>query len=170
MLLFPNMGYIQQLGAFVLAELYSRDSTDLTLTNKMLVYLGGTAGVGNIPDAEQIWFVDPRSGFTYVSRRYGPDVIDGKTVDSGIGSRMLAHANELLAQTYQVDRDANNDPILDKHGQPNLVLDANGQPTVTSPQNASIFKDYVGIVDAVVEVARDVGHGPGLDAKPPQVP
>lgn len=169
-LLFPNVGYIQQLGAFVLAQLYARDSTDLTLANKMLVYVQGTEGVIDIPDAEQVRFTDPRSGFVYVARKFGPDTIDGKTIDSGVGSRMLMHANDLLAQTYTVDRDADNKPIVDQYGQPSLTLDANGQPTVATPTNATILSDYVGIIDAAVEVARLAGHGPGLGLNPPSSP
>lgn len=170
-LLFPNLGYIQQLGAFVLAELYARESTDLSLANKLLVYIDGTNnGVIYIPDASQIRFTDPRSNFTYIAQRFGPDTIDDKTIDSGIASRMLIHANDLLARTYTVELDANGDPILDQYGQPKIVLDTNGQPTVASPANTTIFSDYVGVVDAAVEVSRMVGHGPGLGLRPPSVP
>jgi hypothetical protein len=169
-LVFPNLGYIQQLGAYVLAQLYARENTDLSLHNKMLIYLGGTEGVVDIPTSEQIRFTDPRSTFTYVARRFGPDTIDGTTVDSGIASRMLQHANDLLAQTYTVELDAGGQPVLNQFGQPNVIPDANGQPTVANASNMTIFADYIGVVDAAVEVSRQVGHGPGLGLKPPQGP
>jgi hypothetical protein len=169
-LVFPNLGYIQQLGAYVLAELYARENTDLSLANKLLVYVQGTEGVIDIPDANQMRFTDPRSGFTYVAQRFGDDTIDGKVVDSGISSRMLKHANDLLAEVYEVTRDANDNPVLNQYGQPSVVLDANGQPTSAGTGNTAIFSDYVGVVDAAVEVSRLVGHGPGLGLKPPEVP
>ena len=161
LLLFPNLGYKQQLGALIFAEIYSRLGTDLSLMNKVLVYLEGTQGVIDFPDTQKIKFSDPRSGFTYVARLYGPDVVAGKTVDRGIGSRMLAHANALLARAYQVQLDTDGKPVLDAFGQPSLVLDASGQPIPTNDgDGATAFSNYVGLVDAAVQVARKLGHGP----------
>jgi hypothetical protein len=165
-LLFPNIGYLQQLNAIINAETYSGLGTDLTLQNKLLIYLEGTEGVISIPDAQTIKFTDPRSGFTYVARLYGPDAIDGVTVDQGIGSRMLAHANTLLAGAYQVQLDPTTQaPVLDQYGRPTLLLDATGQPVPSTAANVNVatttFGDYVGLLDATVQIARDLGHGPG---------
>lgn len=166
-LLFPNLGYLQQLGTMIGAQLYSRLGTDLTLQNKLLMYLEGTVGVIDIPDAQKIKFTDPRSGFTYVARLYGPDTVDGRTFDSGIASRMLAHANKLLTLAYQVQVDDKGNPVLDEFGRPTPVLDASGQPTPTSDDTAmGGFSDYVGLLDATVEVCNRVGHGAGVTLSP----
>ena len=162
-LLFPNLGYLQQLGTMIGAQLNARLGTDLTLQNKLLVYLEGTEGVIDIPDAQKIKFTDPRSGFTYVARLYGKDSVDGRDFDSGIASRMLAHANKLLTLAYQVKLDANMNSVLDEFGRPTLVLDADGQPIPTNNDAAAAgFSDYVGLLDSTVEVARLVGHGAGV--------
>jgi hypothetical protein len=161
LLLYPNFGYQQQLGSLIFAEVFSRLGTDLTLQNKTLVYLEGTENVLDFPDAQKIKFTDPRSGFTYVARLYGPDTIDGKVVDQGIASRMIAHANALLAGAYQVQVDAAGNPVPDAFGRPTLLLDANGQPIpTTDATKAKAFTDYVGLVDAAVQIARLLGHGP----------
>ena len=97
--LFPNIGYKNELAAVLFAHLFGRMSTDMTLINKMRVYVEGLDFVpGAIPDADLVKFTDPNSGYTYVARKFGDDTINGKTVDRGIGSRMLAHANDLLAK------------------------------------------------------------------------
>jgi hypothetical protein len=162
-LLFPNLGYLQQLGTMIGAQLYSRLGTDLSLQNKLLMYLEGTVGVIDVPDAQKIKFTDPRSGFTYVARLYGPDTVDGRTFDSGIASRMLAHANALLALAYQAQVDEKGNPIVDQYGRPTLALDSSGQPIPTDDNTAAAgFSDYVGLLDATTEVCRRVGHGAGV--------
>jgi hypothetical protein len=158
-LLFPNLGYIQQLGTMIRAQLYSRLGTDLSLQNKLLMYLEGTENVIDIPDAQKIKFTDPRTGFTYVARLYGPDTIDGRTFDSGIASRMLDHANKLLAMAYQVDTDKNKETITDEFGRPSLTLDRDGQPIPTDDTTATTgLSDYVGLLDSTTETARLIGH------------
>jgi hypothetical protein len=164
-LLFPNFGYQQQSGAMVWAQLFSSLGTDLALVNKLLIYteIQGHVDVIDIPKSEQTKFTDPRSGFTYVARLYGPDVIDGKTVDAGIASRMLAHANDLLVMTYEVEKDADGNPTKDVYGRPKVVLDENGQAVPISPADptaVTAFSDYVGILDASVNISEAIGRGP----------
>jgi hypothetical protein len=125
------------------------------------------SGELNIPEAQQLRFYNPESGITYIARRYGDDVIDGKTVDQGIGSRMLAHANALLAGAanrpgpYEVERDADGNAVLDEFGQAVLVLDADGAPiAVANSPLIGEYRKYVGLLDAAVQIARAVGYGP----------
>ena len=167
-LLYPNVGYRQQLGAMIWGQLFSQTGTDLTLSNKMLIYLDSTEGVINVPEAQQVRFSDPRSGYTYIARLYGPDVIDGKTVDLGIGSRMLQEANALLAQAYQVTKNADGTPTLDQFGRPTVVTDASGNPVVSGDANAaSTYADYVGLIDSTVNVSRLLGFSPPTSTPSP---
>lgn len=94
---FPNIGYQNQLGIVIYAHLFGRMNTDMTLVNKMRIYIKGVDFIAALPDTELIEFTDPNSGYTYVARSYGTEQINGKTVDKGIGSRMLQHANDLKA-------------------------------------------------------------------------
>jgi hypothetical protein len=180
-LLFPNLGYRQQLGAIIWSQLFSREGTELTLANKLLMYVEGTEGVINIdtgtasatgadggvvsgaPGGTSIKtkFRDPRSGFTYVARLYGPDVIDGKTVDAGIASRMIAHANDLLGLAYQVEKDSKGNPVRNEFGGYDAVLDAAGQPiAVGGATELTGYADYVGLLDTTVQISNLFGHGP----------
>jgi hypothetical protein len=160
-ILFPNVGYKQELAAALFAALFSRLNSDMTLVNKMRVWIDGQVGSIDVPTASQIRFSDPASGYTYIARKYGPDTIDGKTVDKGIASRMVAHANAMLAAAYAVQTDATTGkPVLDAFGSPALVPDKNGQPTITNDANAAQLKSYVGLIDAVKEIGYLLGYGP----------
>ena len=90
--------------------------------------MGGQVGGVNVPDAQEIRFTNPLSGYTYIARRYGNESIDGRVVDKGIASRMLAHANTLMTTLYKVDRDNAGVPLLDAYGRPTVALDGNGLP------------------------------------------
>jgi hypothetical protein len=188
-LLFPNLGYRQQNVAAILAGIYSRD-VDLTLVNKMRIYVDGIDGNLSkltIPDEQQVRFYNPNTGFTYIARKFGPQEIDGKTVDRGIGSRMLQYANILQAAAYEVETEdgkVNGTPIFDQYGQPKLVLrDADGtlSPTGTPgykprpkgdgtailprPSNAQVptvvrHDRYVGLMDATRQIGLIFGAGP----------
>lgn len=166
-LLFPNLGYRQQLGTTLFTHLFSRLGTDLALANKLRIWVEGLTGEISVPEDEQIRFLNPESGYTYVARRYGPEPIDGKLVDRGIGSRMLAHANALLAGTssstlgaYEVERDDDGAPILDEAGQPTLLTDDDGEPIVASSERLSELRRYIGLLDASVQIQTMVGYGP----------
>ena len=161
-ILFPNLGYKMQLGTALMVGLHSRLSTDLNLMDKMRLWIDGQLGGINIPDAQQTRFTDPLTGYTYVARKYGTETIDGKTVEKGIASRMIAHANAILAASYVVSLDNNGKPILDSYGRPTLVLDGSGQPQ----QSGSIaptwhdLVNYVGLLDAVKQIQTNLGFGP----------
>lgn len=166
LVVFPNVGYKQQLATAVNVALFSRLSTDMGLMNKMRVWLDGQDGQVSVPEAEQARYTDPTSGYTYVARKYGSEDIDGKLVDRGIASRMLAHANAILAAAYEVDESVPSGPSAalsstrDAFGRPRLVRDAAGQPIVKSPELAGQLDRYVGLIDALREIEMRLGYGP----------
>jgi hypothetical protein len=57
----------------------------------------------------------------------GPPTIDGKVVDKGIASRMIAHANAFGGKLRGGARFGGS-LLLDQYGCPKLVLDADGNP------------------------------------------
>ncbi|MEZ4408670.1 MAG: hypothetical protein R3A52_19690 [Polyangiales bacterium] len=112
--LFPNVGYRQQLPTIIYSMLFSSLNTDLTLINKMRIFTEGGVEQVDIPEAERVRFYNPETGVTYVARRYGADTgltalvstpSAPRTVDRGIASRMLQHANALLMDAFLVQRD-----------------------------------------------------------------
>ncbi|HEY8076434.1 MAG TPA: hypothetical protein VIF62_20055, partial [Labilithrix sp.] len=157
---FPNVGYKQQLSTIVFTALFSRLNTDMALMNKMRVWIDGQVGAVNVPDDQQVRFTDPSSGYTYVARKYGTESIDGKTVDKGIASRVVQHANAYIVAAYDVAKDASGNPVLDTYGRPKLNLDASGQPVVKNATLAGQLGQYVGLVDAMRQIELKLGYGP----------
>jgi len=160
--LYPNVGYKQQLGMLIFAHVYSRMNSDMALSNKLRLWIDGQVGEVEIPPEQQVRFYDPESGYTYVARKYGPDVIDNKTVDAGIASRMVQHANDLVIASYEVVRDGNGAPVLDQYGAPQVVTDSFGQPVLLPADQSLIaeLNNYVGVLDAARQIASRVGYGP----------
>jgi hypothetical protein len=159
-IVFPNLGYKQQLSTVVFAALFSRLNTDMNLMNKMRVWIDGQVGQVTVPDEQQVRFTDPVSGYTYVARKYGNETIDGKTVDRGIASRMIQHANAYVIAAYDVERDAGGKPVLDSYGRPKAKLDESGAPVVKDATQAGALAQYVGLVDATREIQAKLGFGP----------
>jgi len=161
-ILFPNIGYKQQLASSMFGAVFSRLATDMGLVNKMRIWLAGHGDTIQVPDSQQARFTDPASGYTYVARKYGVETIDGKVVDKGIAARMLRHANDLLVASYEVELDANKDPVLDAYGAPVLVLDADGFPVLKSTDTTKIgeLNAYIGLLDATRQIGHTLGYGP----------
>ncbi|AKU96366.1 hypothetical protein AKJ09_03030 [Labilithrix luteola] len=153
MLVFPNVGYKQELSMAIYGATFSRLSSDMTLVNKMRISALGDA-TPTIPGTREVRFTNPESGITYVASSYGTETIDGRSIDHGIGSRMLGHANDLLAQAYKVVTDASGAPVLDENGEPKLVLDESGKPITTGPDAILAFRRYMGLVDATRQIGR----------------
>jgi len=159
-ILFPNVGYKQQLGLVVFGNLYSRAGSDMQLANKMRVWLLGHDSSVEVPETQQIRFYDPAVGYTYVARRYGAETIDGKVADRGIASRMLAHANDLAAASYETEKDAEGNTVLDAFGAPVFSVDSSGLPIVLEDGRIAELTRYIGLLDAARQVGHKLGYGP----------
>jgi hypothetical protein len=184
-ILFPNIGYANQIGAGVYAFLFSRFSSDMTLATKLRIRLEGDSGPV-IPDAAKLVFVDPVTNHRYFATRFGTETIDNvvvigptgqklRDIEKGIGSRMIQRANELLVQVY-TQKLANGPTCVAPAapcvpvfvlptGQPDLVLDGNGLPVpnpASTPDDAQALRRYVGLLDGMRQVGDLLGGGPLL--------
>ena len=157
--IFPNIGYKQQLQMAIFAALFSRLGSDMTMVEKMRVWVDGDRAP-TIPGARVIKFADPRTGFAYMANRFGDEPVGTRLIDKGIGSRMLARANGLVAEAYDVKRDAAGEPLLDASGKPELKLDGAGAAVVVKPTAELELRKYVGLLDAVRQIGRALGDGP----------
>ena len=153
MIVFPNIGYKQQLQMVIYGAIFSRLGSDMTLLNKMRLSIDGDRAPA-IPGVREVRFQDPQTGFSYIAGKYGDDVVGGQTVDHGVASRMVGRANQLLAQAYIAKMDDKNKPMVDEKGQLVLQLDANGKPSVTSPEAVLKLRRYVGLLDALRQISR----------------
>ena len=154
MVVFPNVGYKQQLAMAIYGAMFSRLSSDLTLLNKMRLSIDGDRAP-LVPGTREVRFQDPVTGFSYIAGKYGDDLVDGQVVDHGIASRMIGRANQLAAQAFVVKKDAvTGKPMVDDKGQWLLDVDAAGKPIPTTPAAVLKLRRYVGLLDAVRQIAR----------------
>jgi hypothetical protein len=151
-IIFPNMGYSNQISTGIYALLFSRFSTDMELTNKMRVRYRGDAGAAIPADRLQA-FTDPVTGIVYQATRFGSETIMGRAVETGVGSRMLQRVAELSAKAYKnpVGPDLNGDYVFDM---------ANGQPVIADAATEKDVRRYIGLLDGMRQVGNILGGGP----------
>ncbi|HVJ92728.1 MAG TPA: zinc-dependent metalloprotease [Labilithrix sp.] len=152
-IIFPNIGYSNELGAAIYAMLFSRFSTDMVLAQKMRVRYDGD-DVPTFPADRQIGFTDPTTGIRYIAVRYGTEQIAGRAVEKGIASRMLQHANDLLSRTYQIESTT--------PGGEHQVKLVDGLPVLKAGAEANeiALRRYIGLLDAMRQVGNILGGGP----------
>jgi hypothetical protein len=158
-IIFPNIGYSNELGAGIYGLLFSRFSTDMVLAQKMRVRIeGDNAPV--IPADRIVAFRDPVTGHRYTAVRFGDETIGGRAVERGIASRMLQHANELLADAYDgvsaPDAVTGEREVTLSGGLP-VVKTVEGVPQVIAEKN---LRRYIGFLDAMRQVGNIFGGGP----------
>ncbi|MBL0198286.1 MAG: hypothetical protein IPQ09_29515 [Myxococcales bacterium] len=167
--IFPNTGYSNAISMSIYSMLFSRFSTDMVLAQKLRIRQERDSGA-RIPDNKRLSFTDPVTGFRYDANRFGNELIQGRQVETGIASRVLQRANELVAQAYQVREVEMTDtsttpptkynaPFIDAFGEVELVL-TNGAPTVKNATAAANLRRYIGLIDGLRQVGNIFGGGP----------
>lgn len=159
-IIFPNIGYANELGAGIYGLLFSRFSTDMVLAQKMRIrYQGDNSPV--IPADRVMAFRDPITGYRYEAVRYGTETIGGRAVEKGIASRMLQRANELLGDAYEnvseADPDTGEREVTLVDGELMVKKDSEGQPRTEAVQK---LRRYIGLLDAMRQVGNILGGGP----------
>jgi hypothetical protein len=163
-LLFPNIGYRQQLPMVVWSMLFSSLNSNLDTIHRTRIFTEGGPEAVDIAESERTRFRNPETGITYVARRYGPDSVDGEVIDSGIASRMIAHANALLADTYQTRVNDAGATVYNPDGSVDVVL-RNGQLVDHNLEGqrqviaVTRYRNYVGLIDATRYASRLLGYG-----------
>ena len=149
----PNNGWNEQLYALVWGAAFFPTNWSSSWSHEARIALLPSE-TPDWPPNEIVAFSYPPSGLTYRARSYGHETLYGRSVDRGIGARMLGWANQLMALAYLTDKDINGAPIFGSDGRPMLTLDVNGMPQ-KDPQNAQAFADlqkYVDFIDLMRQV------------------
>jgi hypothetical protein len=166
--LFPNVGYRLQVPTAIFAMLFSSLNSELTTINKFRIWTVGGGEQVDVPENEQIRFINPETGVTYAARRYGVDAnlsgltsanpMNQRQIDRGIASRMIAHANELLAGAFRVQStNADGTHVMARDSAGALIpVDANLQVRARA---ITAYRNYVGLVDAVRNISNILGYG-----------
>jgi hypothetical protein len=116
----PQVGWEQQKFAMLFSLIYLPENGRLNWVDQMDIWQTNAPDLTNFEN--RIEFHNP-DGHIYVAKTFGTEVLYGKTVQKGIGARVLEYANELLVKGVVTA------PILNKTGQTignKAVLDASG--------------------------------------------
>ncbi len=152
-ILFPNLGYGNQLGSSMYALIFSRFSTDMNLANKLRVRREGDNGPP-IPADRKVAFTDPVTGTRYIALRFGNETIQGRAVETGIASRMIQHVNDLGKAAYVLA-----DNTVSANGEYNYATTGT-QPRVADPAAEKALRRYIGLLDAMRQIGNMYGGGP----------
>ncbi len=169
-LLDPMFGYRAQLPAMYLMLLFEPINSSMELVNRTRIWVEGGPEAIHVPDAEKLSFYDPVEGVQWSARSFGHESIDGKFVDTGIGARMIEHANELLVAAYGVDTETYPGGGTQKRAKYNLswrptVTDASGTHVVTTTDvkdaaALDALRKYVAFMNDTRQLLFILGFGP----------
>jgi hypothetical protein len=163
----PMLGYRIKVPAMIMMLLYQPIDSSMDLVNRTRVWVDGSAESIKIPDAERVTFFDPVDGLEWTAKSFGTETLKGKVVDTGIGARMLEHANELLLAAYNVDTvvvNATTGQKVAKYG-PDRRPQRVGGGTLTAADvkdtvSEKKLRDYVAFLNQVRTALYYLGFGP----------
>jgi hypothetical protein len=137
-----------------LPQSYKADWVDL-----MRIFRLGTNEDPGFPRSESAVWIDPLSGQTYLAHRHGSELLDGQSVDRGIGARMIDWMNALTLQAYEVEVDETTlEPLVDPEtGGFIYIKTPDGEPVVKSARFVNRVKGYQGLLDFMQEVTGFFG-------------
>jgi len=162
----PMLGYRVKVPAVVMMLLYQPIDSSMELVNKTRIWVPGSSEAIKVPDTEKVVFFDPVDGVELNAKSFGTEKLAGKIVDTGIGARMLEHANELLVSAYNVETevvDATSGQKKAKYvgGRPQRV--GGGPLTAADIKDAAADKklrDYMAFLNQVRVALYYLGFGP----------
>lgn len=152
----PMLGFRIKVPTVVYMMLYQPIDTNMELVNKTRIWQTGSLESVNVAADKRVTFWDPEQMVEWNAIAFGTEVIAGKTVEKGIGARMMQHANELLADAYNVT-------TTNVGGQVKVVY-VGGRPagamTVKNQAALAKLRDYVAFLNQVRATMMQLGYGP----------
>jgi hypothetical protein len=154
----PMLGFRVKVPAIMLMLLYQPIDSSMDLVNPEAIA---------VTEAERVVFFDPVDGMEWNAKSFGTETIAGKVVDTGIGARMLQHANELMVVAYGLDTK----PVAPGSNQVVALYDAGhrplvgGKPIAANPEvkdakAAAKLREYVAFLNQVRTAMYYLGFGP----------
>jgi hypothetical protein len=156
------VGFRLQVPAMIYTFWLGQDDGTRSLQNSMRVWVeGGPEGLALRYDAdpkksEVGIFFEPDSGQLWQARNFGTETLNGLERPTGIGHRMLQHANFLLGGAFTVEVDAKGQPVYDvvtKRPKP-----AAGSTGVTVKDAAAYqtYRRYIGVLNVMRQYIWDL--------------
>ncbi len=158
----PMLGYRAKVPAMILTLLFQPIDSNMEMVNRTRIWVEGGPEAVKVADADKLVFFDPKEGIQWGASKFGTESIDGKTVEIGIGARMLQHANELLAVAYNVKVDPATGRVLYAGGRP-VIDPASADPTKLTVKDATAaakLTDFVGFLNITRQALWWLGFGP----------
>jgi hypothetical protein len=137
--------------------LYLPENWKSDWVDEFRIYSVGSDSVPDLPTENAIYFKDPESGTLYIARRHGTEDLFGKTVEKRISARMLAWANVLAQNAYEVD---SIDPVT---GAVNVAIQdgapvlAGGATKCEDSQACVALRNYKALIDFTRQTASTFG-------------
>jgi hypothetical protein len=143
----PLVGWQDQLPVLVYAHEYWSTNLYTDSQDEMDVWSPNAPNPDAVALSEQIRFRDPVTGTIYAARHYGSETINGQTVETTAGARMIQYAQSLQALSYNCA----GAPVSDSDGFSYATCDINNPK---DPVIAAKLKGYISNLD----VGRDVSQ------------
>jgi hypothetical protein len=156
-----QVGFEQQKFAIIFSLVFLPENARTSWLDQMRIY--DVAKDGDPGFENRIEFHDP-DGKVYVAQTFGTETIFGKTVQRGIGARVLEYANSLLAkavETEPVKRGDRDVGLRAKLTAGNVTYLNGTTPVPTCAQSAYCqkLKDYSAIPKLMFELESQLGFG-----------
>lgn len=121
----PQVGWEQQKFLIAWTLMYLPENAQQNWLNMLGIWELGSDSDPSFPNRIELHLPD---GKVYIAKTFGKEQILGKTVQKGIGARILEWGNQLMAQAYVTT----NGPDLDSDGSADWVVPTitNGKPLV----------------------------------------
>ena len=157
----PQLGFEVQKFAVFYAYEFLPSSLKMDWVDMMRIYQVGREQDPDYLPAQSVVWRDPVSGLRYVARRYGNEVLLGKSYDKGIAAKMLQWANVLTSQAFEPQNASQPfDPAtgmfvykVDGSGQPILV----GSARCDESRACTALRNYRGLIDYMRDTAARLG-------------
>jgi len=154
----PMVGYRTQVPSMIFALLFQPIDSNMEMVQRTRIWVEGSKEAISVPVADKVTFYDPVDGLQWGATKFGTETMDGRTVQIGIGARILEHANRLLALGYNVATDSSGLPVYGPDGRP--VVTGGGAITVKDAAAAAKLKAYTSFLNELRSALNIFGFGP----------
>lgn len=145
----PLVGYRLQVPALIYAFYFGADDGNDAFLNSARVWVDGGSEGTTLPASEKVFFFEVGSGLTWVARNYGTEGFGAVTSPVGVGHRMIRHANQLLADVYNVQRNADGSARYNAAGELQWAgAEGEFRASATGDQKKA-YQRYVGLLNSV---------------------
>lgn len=157
-----QVGWEQQKFAMIMSLIFLPENARTSWIDQMRIY---DVAQDNDPGFDnRIEFHDP-DGKVYVAQTFGTETIFGKTVQRGIGARILEYANGLLAKAVDTepvkigDRQVGLKPKLTADGNVTYLNGKDKVATCAESAYCQKLKDYTAVPKLMFELEQQLGFG-----------